>query len=193
MEDCAWDASWEEPVCGAECSGLVHRVGGAALGRVLGDALKHDRDWQRGGARMPPGRGPGPGASGHICGRPAWPSGGCRGICGDWLWPQAWRVWAAHKAHGSPGGGGQGDEAQGDEAQGDEAQGDETRLQQQQRELAILGDVLAVVSPVGPHATQTRSESPPQALLCPQAFACAGLCPWSLHTLLPSLGHSSRA
>ena len=81
-----------------------HRVGGAALGRVLSDALKHDRDWQRGGARMPPGRGHGPGASGHICGRPAWPSGGCRGICGDWLWPQAWRVWAAHEAHGSPGG-----------------------------------------------------------------------------------------
>lgn len=77
--------------------------------------------------------------------------------------------------------------------QGDEAQGNEMRLQQQQRELAILGDVLAVVSPVGPHATQTRSESPPQALLCPQAFACAGLCPWSLHTLLPSLGHSSSA
>lgn len=44
MEDCAWDTSWEEPVHGAECSGLVCRVRGAALGRVLSDGLKYDRD-----------------------------------------------------------------------------------------------------------------------------------------------------
>lgn len=52
---------------------------------------------------MPPGRGPGPGAAGRISGQPAWLSGGCGGICGDWLRPQAWRVWAAYEAHRSPG------------------------------------------------------------------------------------------
>lgn len=40
----AWDASWEEPVCGAECSGLVCMVRDAALGRVRSDGLKHDLD-----------------------------------------------------------------------------------------------------------------------------------------------------
>lgn len=63
----------------------------------------------------------------------------------------------------------------------------------QQRELTVSGDVLVVVSPVGPHASQTRSESPPQAPLCPRAIACAGLWPRFLHTLLPALGHSSSA
>lgn len=117
---------------------------------------------------MPPGRGPVPGAAGRISGRPAWLSGGCGGICGDWLWPQAWKrvgsllstreLWLGFEP-GVGGGVGLTDGTPGcpvrsaGEARGMRPRGTRRGCSSQQRELTASGCPSGGVL-VGPHASQ---------------------------------------